>query len=226
MKLTENIEASAWKATSMLKTRSLFAPGQQIRLAGAVAIAAMLASAESLSAQPVTGTAATKPLDPKEFDGYFADQLSHKPFVGISVAVVQGGKMVFCKGYGYACKETKRPADNDTRFAVASVTKEFTAACILLLSEEGKLSVYDPVAKYFPDLTRAQDVRLLDLMNMVSGYRDCYPLDFLLREQTRSTDDNRSLTHEWGRHRLWMWTGYQGSEWADRPFAQWGSQRI
>ena len=96
-------------------------------------------------------------------------------------------RMVFCKGYGYACKETKRPTDNNSRFAVASVTKEFTAACILLLSEEGKLSVYDPVAKYFPDLTRAQDVRLLDLMNMVSGYRDCYPLDFLLREQTQST---------------------------------------
>ncbi len=187
MKLTENIQASAWNAISVLKTRSRFAPAQQIRLAGAVAIVAMLVSAESLSAQPVTGTAATTPLDPKELDGYFADQLSHKPFVGISVAVVQDGKMVFCKGYGYACKETKRPADNDTRFAVASVTKEFTAACILLLSEEGKLSVYDPVAKYFPDLTRAQDVRLLDLMNMVSGYRDCYPLDFLLREQTQST---------------------------------------
>jgi D-alanyl-D-alanine carboxypeptidase len=186
MKLAENIEASAWEAISVLKTRSLFTPGQQIRLAVAVAILVMLASAESLSAQPITGTAATKPLNPKELDGYFADQLSHKPFVGISVAVVQGGKMVFCKGYGYACKETKRPTDNNTRFAVASVTKEFTAACILL-SEEGKLSVYDPVAKYLPDLTRAQDVRLLDLMNMVSGYRDCYPLDFLLREQTQST---------------------------------------
>jgi D-alanyl-D-alanine carboxypeptidase len=186
MKLAENIEASAWEAISVLKTRSLFTPGQQIRLAVAVAILVMLASAESLSAQPITGTAATKPLNPKELDGYFADQLSHKPFVGISVGVVQGGKMVFCKGYGYACKETKRPTDNNTRFAVASVTKEFTAACILL-SEEGKLSVYDPVAKYLPDLTRAQDVRLLDLMNMVSGYRDCYPLDFLLREQTQST---------------------------------------
>src|SRR5258708_34286341 len=114
MKLTENIEASAWKAISVLKTRSLFAPGQQIRLAGAVAIVAMLASAESLSAQPITGTAATKPLDPKELDVYFADQLSHKPFVGISVAVVQGGKMVSCQGYGYACNKTKRLSHTNT----------------------------------------------------------------------------------------------------------------
>src|SRR5258708_37047525 len=110
MKLTENIEASAWKAISVLKTRSLFAPGQQIRLAGAVAIVAMLVSAESLSAHPVTGTAATTPLDPKELDGYFADQLSHKPVVGISVAVMQGGRRRFCTGDGSACTETRRPA--------------------------------------------------------------------------------------------------------------------
>ena len=95
--------------------------------------------------------------------------------------------MTFCKGYGYASKETKKPVDPETRFAVASVTKEFTAAAIFLLLEEGKLSVYDPVAKYFPDLTRAQDIRLLDLMNMVSGYRDFYPLDFLTVEMTKPT---------------------------------------
>jgi D-alanyl-D-alanine carboxypeptidase len=141
----------------------------------------------TLSAQPVVGTAPTKPLDPKELDDFLANQLSQKPFVGISVALVQGGKLTFCKGYGYASKEAKRPVDTETRFAVASVTKEFTAACIFLLSEEGKLSVYDPVAKYFPDLTRGQDIRLLDLMNMVSGYRDCYPLDFLTSEQTHPT---------------------------------------
>jgi D-alanyl-D-alanine carboxypeptidase len=77
--------------------------------------------------------------------------------------------------------------DTETRFALASITKQFTAACIFLLSEEAKLSIYDPVAKYFPDLTRAQDVRLIDLMNMVSGYRDYCPLDYLTREMTRPT---------------------------------------
>src|SRR5260221_6394958 len=121
MKLTENIEASAWKAISVLKTRSLFAPGQQIRLAGAVAIVAMLASAESLSAQPITGTAATKPVDPQEVDGYFADHLSAKRFAGISVAVAYRGMIVFCNSYGYACSETSRPDDSNTRFAADSM---------------------------------------------------------------------------------------------------------
>src|SRR6185436_11312120 len=53
--------------------------------------------------------------------------------------------------------------------------------CVLLLAEEGKLSVHDKVAKYFPDLTRANDITLLDLMNHVSGYPDYYPLDFVDR---------------------------------------------
>src|ERR1700722_19964858 len=138
-------------------------------------------------AQPIVDSAPTKTPDPKELDDFTEIQLRQKPFVGISVALVQGGKMTFCKGYGYASKETKKPVDPETRFAVASVTKEFTAASIFLLAEEGKLSVYDPVAKFFPDLTRAQDVRLIDLMNMVSGYRDFYPLDFLTIEMTKTT---------------------------------------
>jgi D-alanyl-D-alanine carboxypeptidase len=141
----------------------------------------------TLSAQPIVGNAPTKTPDPRELDDFIETQLRQKPFVGISVALLQGGKMTFCKGYGYAAKETKKPVDTETRFAVASVTKEFTAASIFLLLEEDKLSVDDPVSKYFPDLTRAQDIRLLDLMNMVSGYRDFYPLDFLTTEMTKPT---------------------------------------
>ena len=186
MKLSQNIVQSAGTKATAGGTPNPLTRAKRIRLA-IFAIVAICVSVESLSAQPVTGTGPAKPLDLKELDEYFADQLSRKPFVGISVAVVQGGKIAFCKGYGYASKETKKPVDSETRFAVASVTKEFTAACILLLSEEGKLAVDEPVAKYFPDLTRAQDVRLLDVMNMVSGYRDYYPLDFLTREMTRPT---------------------------------------
>ena len=132
-------------------------------------------SVESSSAQPLPGTGAAKPLDPKELDGYLANQLNSKSFVGISVAVVQNGKITFCKGYGYTSKDTNKLVDSDTRFAVASLTKEFTAACILLLAEDGKLSIHDPVAKYFPDLTSAQDIQVLDLMNMVALQSDFSP---------------------------------------------------
>src|ERR1700722_7137522 len=172
----------------MLALESLYIRRTLLRLTSIVGILATYPLAVlTLLAQPIVGSAPTKTPDPKELDDFTEIQLRQKPFVGISVALVQGGKMTFCKGYGYASKETKKPVDPETRFAVASVTKEFTAASIFLLAEEGKLSVYDPVAKYFPDLTRAQDIRLLDLMNMVSGYRDFYPLDFLTLEMTKPT---------------------------------------
>jgi CubicO group peptidase (beta-lactamase class C family) len=66
-------------------------------------------------------------------------------------------------------------------FAIGSVTKQFTCAAILLLAEQGKLSVRDPVEKYYPALTRAKEITLLDLMNHTSGYPDYYPLDFVDR---------------------------------------------
>jgi D-alanyl-D-alanine carboxypeptidase len=72
-----------------------------------------------------------------------------------------------------------------TLFGIGSVTKQFTAAIALLLAEEGKLSVDDQVAKYFPGLTRAKDITILDLMNHVSGYPDYYPLDFVDRRLLR-----------------------------------------
>jgi D-alanyl-D-alanine carboxypeptidase len=82
-------------------------------------------------------------------------------------------------------------------FAVGSITKQFTAACILLLAEEGKLSVSDKVAKYFPDLTDANEITLLDLMNHVSGYPDYYPLDFVDRRLLKPIAVDR-LIHEYG----------------------------
>jgi D-alanyl-D-alanine carboxypeptidase len=62
------------------------------------------------------------------------------------------------------------------------VTKQFTCSAVLTLAQDGKLSLSDPVAKYFPNLTRASEITLLELGQHVSGYRDFYPLDFVDRE--------------------------------------------
>jgi CubicO group peptidase (beta-lactamase class C family) len=74
-----------------------------------------------------------------------------------------------------------------TKFAIGSVTKQFTCAAVLLLEESGRISMSDPVSKYFPQLTQAREVTLLDLGNHVSGYRDYYPLDFVDREMGQRT---------------------------------------
>jgi D-alanyl-D-alanine carboxypeptidase len=150
------LKTAITKKTTMLILGSLSIRRKLLRLTSIVVVlATCILAVITLLAQPIVGSAPTKTPDPKELDDFIETQLRQKPFVGISVALVQGGKITFYKGYGYASKETKKQVDTETRFAVASVTKEFTAASIFLLLEEGKLSVYDPVAKYFPDLTRA-----------------------------------------------------------------------
>jgi CubicO group peptidase (beta-lactamase class C family) len=132
-------------------------------------------------AQPGTGTQPPKSFDPAAIDAYVAARASETGEVGLSLAIVQNGKVVLAKGFGQANLKPSHPVTADTPFAIGSVTKQFTCACILLLAEEGKLSVRDPVARYFPDLTRAGDVTLYDLMTHTSGYPDYYPLDFVDR---------------------------------------------
>ncbi|UQA54596.1 serine hydrolase domain-containing protein [Polyangium aurulentum] len=127
----------------------------------------------------------------QSIDALIARQVSEKKLVGLSVAVMREGELLLAKGYGKRSLPEGRPVDTDTMFGIGSVTKQFTCAIILLLAEEGKLSVGDKVSKYFPDLTRAGDVTLLDLMNNVSGYPDYYPLDFVDRRMAApiSTDE-------------------------------------
>lgn len=113
--------------------------------------------------------------------------LDGRSLVGLSLAAAREGRVVLAEGYGFSDREAGLPVGPDIMFAIGSITKQFTAACVLLLAQENRLSVSDRVAAYFPHLTRAQDITLLDLMNHVSGYRDYYPLDFVDRRMSRPT---------------------------------------
>lgn len=112
-------------------------------------------------------------------------ELARRGGVGATVAVVQNGRVVLAKGFGRRSVVSPARVDDNTLFGIGSVTKQFTAAAALLLAEQGKLSVTDKVAKYYPDATRANDITILDLMNHVSGYPDYYPLDFVDRRMLK-----------------------------------------
>src|SRR5947208_1170296 len=73
----------------------------------------------------------------------------------VSVAVVENGKVTYAKAFGKADLEKNRDAALDTRYAIGSVSKQFTAVALLMLQEQGKLSLDDKVSKYFPELSRA-----------------------------------------------------------------------
>ncbi len=122
-----------------------------------------------------------KTLDLAAIDAYVAAQAHDKGYAGLALTIVRDGKIVLAKGYGKRLLETGAAVEPETRFAIGSVTKQFTCACILLLAEDGKLSINDKVAQYEPKLTRAGDITLYDLMTHLSGYPDYYPLDFVDR---------------------------------------------
>jgi CubicO group peptidase (beta-lactamase class C family) len=105
----------------------------------------------------------------------------------VSVAVVLDGKLAYAKAFGEADMANHKAADVNTRYAVGSVSKQFTAAAILIAQEEGKLSLDDPVSKWFPSLTRAKDVTIRMLLSHTSGYEDYAPQDYLIPEWTKPT---------------------------------------
>jgi CubicO group peptidase (beta-lactamase class C family) len=102
-----------------------------------------------------------------------------------SIAVVRGGELVYQQAYGEGRVGT--PAVPSMRYAIGSVSKQFTAAAILLLAEEGKLSLDDKVGRWFPRLTRAGEVTLRHLLSMTSGYQDYWPQDYVFTAMQSGT---------------------------------------
>ncbi len=144
--------------------------------------------------------AAPAPVVPAEFNLSAIDQAveawrTDKGVVGISLAIVREGRVVHARGYGR--RGLSGPGGGDvtpnTPFAIGSVTKQFACACILLLAEDGKLSVHDKVAKFYPGLTRANDITLLDLMNHTSGYPDYYPLDYVDQRMQKTIEPDELI---------------------------------
>lgn len=155
----------------------------------AASLAALLTQA---SAQTETDKLPAE-FDVKGIDAFLSAQVKQPHRAGLTVAIVKDGEVVLAKGYGKRSLADGRAVEPDTLFAIGSVSKQFTCAAVLLLAEDGKLSVRDPVAKWYPKLTRAKDITLLDLMNHVSGYPDYYPLDFLDRRMMKPIEPDELL---------------------------------
>jgi CubicO group peptidase (beta-lactamase class C family) len=102
-------------------------------------------------------------------DTYLAQQTAQGAFSG-SVLIGLNGHIAFKKGYGIANEEWSDANTPATKFRIASLTKQFTGACTLLLQERGLLSVHDPISKYVPDLPAGwQPITLHQLLTHTSG---------------------------------------------------------
>lgn len=104
-----------------------------------------------------------------KIDAAAQEEVSSRRVAGAAVAVLRDRKLVFAKGYGRSNLELAAPVNAKTVFRIGSLTKQFTAAGILLLAEQGKLKIDDKLSLYLPDFPRANEVTLRDLLNHTSG---------------------------------------------------------
>ena len=116
-----------------------------------------------------------------QIDKLVTETLTRTGVPSASVAIVKDGSVAYVKTYGDAKLEPKTPATTAMRYSIGSISKQFTAAAILLLQEQGKLSLDDKVAKYIPDLTRANEVTIRQLLSHTSGYQDYWPQDYVMK---------------------------------------------
>lgn len=130
---------------------------------------------------------AIKPDLRAKIDAVATEVLGDTGVPSASIAVVQHGQLVYTHAYGRARLQPEMPATPDMRYSIGSISKQFTAAAMLLLEEEGKLSLDDKVAKYLPHLTRANDVTLRMLLSHTSGYQDYWPEDYVMPPMLKPT---------------------------------------
>jgi CubicO group peptidase (beta-lactamase class C family) len=116
----------------------------------------------------------------EQIDKLAAAALAKSGVPSASVAIVKNGQIAYVKAYGDARLEPRTPATSEMRYSIGSISKQFTATAILLLQEKGKLSLDDKVARFIPDLTRANEVTIRQLLSHTSGYQDYWPQDYVM----------------------------------------------
>ncbi len=133
----------------------------------------LVPAGSTLSAQALT------PVQVAAIDSAVAAVLTGTGAPSASIAIVRNGAIAYERAFGKGRIGPDLPATPAMRYAIGSVSKQFTATAVLLLAEEGKLSLDDKVAKWFPRLTRADEVSIRQLLSMTAGYQDYWPQDYV-----------------------------------------------
>lgn len=109
-----------------------------------------------------------------ELDKFISEQIKQRKIPGLSVAVIQDGKVVRANGYGFANLEFQIPATQNTVYEIGSISKQMASEALMLLVEDGKVNIDDPINKYLPDNAPQiwQKITVRDLLNHTSGLKD------------------------------------------------------
>jgi CubicO group peptidase (beta-lactamase class C family) len=166
----------------------------------AAALAAGMLALPLHAQAPATATARDTSLA-RAVDSIATAVLAATGVPSASVAVVRHGQVAYANAYGKANLEQGTAAMPAMRYGIGSVSKQFTAAALLLLAEQGKVKLDDPVAKYVPGLTRGNEVTVRALLSHTSGYQDFWPQDYLMTPMRQSVTPQQ-IADRWGKQPL------------------------
>lgn len=113
-----------------------------------------------------------------EIEAYVKNEMKQRKIPGLVFGIFQNDELLICKAYGKAEIQNQAPVIPETVFELASITKQFTASGILILQQDGMLSIEDPLKKYFPECPESwNDITLKHLLTHTSGLTgtDGYP---------------------------------------------------
>lgn len=150
---------------------------------------------------PLPARAQLAPDTARAIDAIVVKALEDKSVPSVSIAIVKNGKLAYTQAYGMARLDPALQATPQMRYKIGSNTKQFVAAAMLLLVEDGKLSLDDKVARFLPDLTKANDITVRQLLAHTAGYLDYYPLDYVAPFMERATTVDAILA-TWGKKPL------------------------
>ncbi len=115
-------------------------------------------------------------------DQYVHAEMEKHRIPGLALLVSRDGKPVRAQGYGFANVELQAPVKPESIFQSGSVGKQFTATAVMMLVEEGKIGLDDPLTKYFPEAPASwKQVTIRELLSHTAGFTD-YPKDFDFRK--------------------------------------------
>jgi D-alanyl-D-alanine carboxypeptidase len=134
----------------------------------------------------------------QKIDKIASDTLAQTGVPSASIAIVKDGQIAYLQAYGDARLDPKTPATPQMRYSIGSISKQFTAAALLLLQEQGKLSLDDKVSKFVPNLTRANEVSIRQLLSHTSGYQDFWPQDYVMPFVLQPTTSQK-IMDRWAR---------------------------
>ncbi len=121
-------------------------------------------------------------------DDYVKSEMTKQHIPGVALLVSRAGQAILTKGYGMANLELQVPVRPETIFQSGSMGKQFTATAVMMLVEEGKISLEDPLAKFFPDGPATwKQVTIRELLSHTAGFTD-YPKNFDMRKDYTEQD--------------------------------------